>query len=165
MMFCINPSPIDCQKLERALVNSRAGALVAFSGWVRNHNEGENVSTLEYECYEAMAENEAAKIFAEAKTKFDILEVSCEHRVGLLSVGEVAVWVGVTAVHRDDAFAACRFVIDQIKLRLPIWKRETYQDGRSEWVNCKAHEHKRGQNDAAKNMSEDAILKSMTANQ
>jgi molybdopterin synthase catalytic subunit len=142
-MFRITSQPIDSQALERSLANCGAGALATFSGWVRDNNEGQSVSTLEYECYEGLANKEAAKIMAEAFDTFGVLDVACEHRVGLLTVGEVAVWVGVTAAHRGEAFAACRFVIDQIKLRLPIWKRETYENGSSGWVNCSAHEHAR----------------------
>jgi molybdopterin synthase catalytic subunit len=142
-MFRINSQPIDSQALERSLSNPRAGALSTCAGWVRDNNDGQRVSTLEYECYEALANKEATKIIAEAIAAFDVLDVTCEHRVGLLTVGEVAVWVGVTAAHREEAFAACRFVIDQIKLRLPIWKRETYENGTSGWVNCKDHEHNR----------------------
>jgi molybdopterin synthase catalytic subunit len=142
-MFRINSQPIDSQALELSLVNGGAGALATFAGWVRDHNEGQRVSTLEYECYEALAHKEATKIIAEAIATFHVLDVACEHRVGLLTVGEVAVWVGVTAAHRGEAFAACRYVIDQIKLRLPVWKRETYENGTSGWVNCSDHEHAR----------------------
>ena len=142
-MFRINAQPIDSQALERSLADRRAGALATFAGWVRDNNEGRKVSTLEYECYEALANKEAARIISEALLAFAVIDITCEHRVGLLTPGEVAVWVGVSAAHRDAAFAACRFVIDQIKLRLPIWKRETYENGTSGWVNCTHHEEAR----------------------
>ena len=142
-MFSISKSPLESKQLCDALSNSRAGALATFEGWVRNHNEGNSVTSLEYECFEALALKEGAKIIAEARERFDILDASCSHRVGVLPVGEMAVWVGVTSVHRADAFDACRFVIDEIKLRLPIWKKEHYTNGTSDWVNCSAHEHQR----------------------
>jgi len=139
-MFKINKTKINHQALEERLTNGAAGALATFSGWVRNHNDGHCVLTLEYEAYEALAEKEAANIIAEAKTRFAIIEAICEHRVGVLAIGDMAVFVGVTAAHRGAAFDACRFIIDEIKLRLPIWKKETYQTGESGWVNCGMHE-------------------------
>jgi molybdopterin/thiamine biosynthesis adenylyltransferase/molybdopterin synthase catalytic subunit/rhodanese-related sulfurtransferase len=139
-MFKINKTKINPQTLEEQLTNEAAGALATFSGWVRNHNEGQSVLNLEYEAYESLAEKEAAKIIAEAKARFAIIEAVCEHRVGVLAIGDMAVFVGVTAAHRGAAFDACRFIIDEIKLRLPIWKKETYQTGESGWVNCGAHE-------------------------
>jgi sulfur-carrier protein adenylyltransferase/sulfurtransferase len=139
-MFKINKTKINPQALEEQLTNGAAGALSTFSGWVRNHNEGQSVLTLEYEAYEALAEKEAATIIAEAKTRFAIIEAICEHRVGVLAIGDMAVFVAVTAAHRGAAFDACRFIIDEIKLRLPIWKKETYQTGESGWVNCGMHE-------------------------
>jgi len=139
-MFKINKTKINPQALEEQLTNGAAGALATFSGWVRNHNEGQSVLTLEYEAYESLAEQEAAKIIAEAKNRFAIIEAICEHRVGVLAIGDMAVFVAVTAAHRGAAFDACRFIIDEIKLRLPIWKKETYLTGESGWVNCEMHE-------------------------
>ena len=140
-MFAISKEPIDPSHLSRSLTNESAGALTTFEGWVRNRNDGQDVKGLEYECFEALAEKEGAKIIAEAKEKFSIVDVACQHRAGTLKIGELAVWVGATAVHRAEAFTACRFVIDQVKLRLPVWKKEHYVDGSSTWVNCSAHEH------------------------
>ena len=83
-------------------------------------------------------------MLAEARALFPYLEARCVHRVGLLEIGECAVWVGVVARHRDEAFRACRYIIDELKLRLPIWKKEYYADGEAEWVNCRrcaAHAH------------------------
>ena len=76
------------------------------------------------------------KVLAEAQARFPFLEARCVHRVGLLEIGECAVWIGVAAKHRDEAFKACRYIIDEIKVRLPIWKKEHYADGDSGWVNC-----------------------------
>lgn len=116
--------------------SSRTGAVVTFSGIVRDHNDGKNVRALEYEAYAPLCETEAQKIFDEAIAKFDILSLACLHRTGKLNVGDTAVWIGVGAAHRDAAFEACRYVIDEVKKRLPIWKKEYYSDGDSGWVNC-----------------------------
>ena len=136
MSFAISSDPIDPQALEDALKKDRAGACVCFQGWVRNHNEGEAVTALEYEAHEPVAVKEADKILFEARERFDIVEVDCVHRVGELAIGDCAVWIGVSAEHRAAAFEACRFVIDEIKQRVPIWKKEHYRDGESGWINC-----------------------------
>lgn len=110
------------------------GAYNCFEGLVRKYNKGKTVSALEYEAYESLCEKEAERIFQETYKKFDILAANCFHRVGKLSPGEMAVWVGVVAEHRDASFKACRYIIDQIKFRLPIWKKEYYEDGHSGWL-------------------------------
>lgn len=135
-MFSIAKTAIDTQSLRSNLADDRAGALVEFEGRVRNHNEGCTVVSLEYETAESLAVAEANRIFAEVAEKFAIYKAICVHRQGLLQIGETAVYVGVISAHRGEAFAACRYIIDEIKHRLPIWKKETYSDGRSEWVNC-----------------------------
>jgi len=145
-MFSATKEPILPTELEKQIKNPRAGALVTFEGWVRDHNEGQDVSSLEYEIYESLATKEAAKIIQEAKEKYDILDITATHREGHMQIGEIAVWIGVTSKHREAAFRACRFVIDEIKLRLPIWKKEHYVNGKAEWVNCQgcykhAHTH------------------------
>lgn len=139
-MFRIVSQPISADACRAQLGSPSAGGFVSFEGWVRNHNEGRVVRSLEYEAYEALANKEGERILAEAKTKFAVEQVFAAHRVGHLSIGEIAVWVGAAAAHRDAAFAACRYVIDEIKTRLPIWKREHYAEGPAEWVNC-AHNH------------------------
>lgn len=137
---------IEPDTLRQELVDAAAGAYVGFEGWIRNHNDGEDVMRLEYEVYEPLAISEGDKVIAEARTRFPILHAECVHRSGSLEIGECAVWVGVTSAHRDEAFAACRYIIDQVKVRLPIWKKEHYVDGHSGWVNCErcaahAHQH------------------------
>lgn len=124
----------------RALVTDPvAGAYASFEGWVRNHNDGrDGVLRLEYEGYEQLGVKEGERILAEALARFDIAKAHCIHRLGVLEIGELAVWVGVTAAHRDAAFAACRYIIDEVKHRVPIWKKEHYADGDSGWVNCEA---------------------------
>jgi molybdopterin synthase catalytic subunit len=143
-MMEMTKDPIDPAALARSLVNPAAGGYCAFEGWVRNENEGHEVERLEYEAYEPLAVVEGEKVLAEAREKFPWLEARCVHRVGLLEIGECAVWIGVASAHRDEAFKACRYIIDQIKLRLPIWKKEHYVNGDSGWVNCErcaAHAH------------------------
>jgi molybdopterin synthase catalytic subunit len=132
----ITKDPIDPDRLRDELIDDRAGAYVGFEGWIRNHNEGQDVLRLEYEVYEPLALSEGDKVISEAKKKFPLLHAECVHRSGMLEIGECAVWVGVTSAHRDEAFAACRYIIDQVKVRLPIWKKEHYVDGHSGWVNC-----------------------------
>lgn len=113
-----------------------AGACATFEGWVRNHNEGQAVASLEYEAYAQLAEAEGNRILTEAQGKFDLLAAEAVHRVGHLQIGDLAVWVGVTAAHRGPAFDACRFIIDELKARVPIWKKEHYASGASVWINC-----------------------------
>lgn len=135
-MFQLTDELIDENELKRLVMDERAGAISTFDGRVRNHNEGKSVSGLAYEAYDELAVNEAEKIITEAMERFPILHVAAAHRTGELAIGDVAVFVAVSSAHRDDAFKACRYVIDEIKSRLPIWKRETYEDGNSIWVNC-----------------------------
>lgn len=135
-MFAISDNNIVVDDLREQLMDPGAGGLCVFEGWVRNENEDRTVERLEYEVYAPLAVSEGEKVIAEAKDKFPHLQACCVHRSGLLEIGDCAVWVGVAAPHRDEAFKACRYIIDQIKLRLPIWKKEHYVDGDSGWVNC-----------------------------
>ncbi len=112
---------------------------MSFEGWVRDHNQGKKVSSLEYQVYEELAKKEGHKILQESIHLFNLHHIVCTHRYGHLQLGEIAVWIGATATHRDDAFKATRFVIDQIKCRLPIWKKEHYFEQKPEWVFCKDH--------------------------
>jgi adenylyltransferase/sulfurtransferase len=127
---------------------------------VRDHNEGRTVERLEYESFESLAVKEGERIVAEAVAKFGVTRAACVHRVGSLAIGDLAVWVGVSSAHRGEAFAACRYIIDEVKHRVPIWKKEHYTDGDSGWVNCERcaaaahdheheHEHSRGHEHAA----------------
>jgi len=113
-----------------------AGAFASFEGWIRNHNDGLPVVRLEYEAYAPLCVSEGEKIIAEARSRWTILHARCVHRSGSLEIGDCAVWVGVSSAHREEAFQACRFIIDQVKQRLPIWKKEHYANGDSGWVNC-----------------------------
>lgn len=137
MSFKISPVPIaTSDAFHRHLSHPQAGACATFEGWVRNHNEGQAVASLEYEAYPELAEAEGARIMTEAKTKFNLLAATAVHRVGHLQIGDMAVWVGVAAAHRGPAFDACRFIIDELKARVPIWKKEHYVAGESAWINC-----------------------------
>lgn len=135
-MFKLSAIPLEPAKLQHQLVDSQAGACVTFEGWVRDHNDGRSVRSLDYEAYAELAEKEGARIIDEARAKFEVRAIHCMHRVGSLAIGELAVWVGVSAAHRGAAFDACRYVIDEAKARVPIWKKEHYVSGASEWINC-----------------------------
>lgn len=137
-MFSITYDLIRSDLFAAELKNdSTVGALVTFEGIVRNHNDGKKVKLLEYECYEEMTLNEGEKILANAINHYSIQKCLAVHRIGRLDIGEMAVWVGVTAHHRKAAFEACEYIIDEIKAQLPIWKKEHYLDGNSVWVFCK----------------------------
>jgi len=136
--FSLSETAIDADSLLRGLEGERVGAVVVFEGRVRDHNEGRAVRGLAYEAYAKLAESEGARIIEEARSRFEIGQVLCVHRIGELSLGELAVWVGVSAAHRDAAFAACRYVIDEVKARVPIWKREHYVGGEAEWLHPQA---------------------------
>lgn len=124
--FQIVDTTIDPLQLKQQLRHDQCGGFVSFEGWVRNHNESKQVDYLVYETYLALATSEGARIVALAKTQFAIEDAYCVHRIGTLHIGDMAVWVGVSAAHRDAAFAACRFIIDTIKQHVPIWKQEYY---------------------------------------
>ena len=133
-MFSISATPIDIASLRSDLEATRAGAVVCFEGRVRDHNDGRAVDGLSYQAYAELAEAEGRRIVEEARAKFAVEHIVCVHRIGDLALGDIAVWTGVSAAHRGAAFDACRYVIDQVKARVPIWKREHYVEGASEWL-------------------------------
>ena len=132
--FRLSETPFDTATLRAQLLDARVGGYASFEGWVRDHNDGRNVQGLRYEAYATLAQSEGDAVLAEAMAKFEILDAHCVHRTGELAIGELAVWVGVSAAHRDAAFAACRYVIDEVKARVPIWKHERYADGDAGWL-------------------------------
>ena len=136
MKFAVSHTPIDVAAAKKEVADKSCGALVVFEGWIRDHNEGQEVERLEYEVYRPLAEKEGARIIDEALERFAVSHAVCVHREGLLELGEIAVIVCVSSPHRGEAFDACRYIIDQTKTRLPIWKKEHYVTGVSEWVNC-----------------------------
>jgi molybdopterin synthase catalytic subunit len=132
--FRLGEAPIDVAAERPALDHAAAGAYASFEGWVRDHNDGRSVRRLDYQAYPALALAEGETILAEAVARFRVREARCVHRVGRLAIGDLAVWVGVSADHRGDAFEACRWIIDEVKRRVPIWKNEHYADGESGWL-------------------------------
>ena len=125
--------PIDIELLIERVESAERGGIAIFLGTVRNHHAGRAVERLEYSAYGPMAEAECARIVAEAERTWGAA-VAVEHRIGALGLGEVSVAVAAAAPHRDEAFAACRYVIDELKQRVPVWKREHYADGTVAWV-------------------------------
>jgi molybdopterin synthase catalytic subunit len=114
------------------------GAFVEFVGRVRNTNDGRAVLSLEYEAFDELAVQEGTRIITDAIARFSVEDAACEHRVGHLGLGDAAVRVEVAAAHRQEAFEACRWIVDEIKARVPIWKREHYADGSTEWLDPRA---------------------------
>ncbi len=141
MMFQITSEPIQPDTLRKAVMDHRSGGFASFEGWVRNHHEGKLVESLEYSAYVELAEKEGDRIVQRACDEFDIIGARCEHRIGHLAIGDIAVCVAVSAAHRDAAFAACRFIIDEIKHTVPIWKKEHYTDQSAAWPSCKGCTH------------------------
>jgi molybdopterin synthase catalytic subunit len=132
--FSLTADPIAVAALRAWLESPRAGAVACFEGTVRDHHKGRAVVRLAYQAFDELAEREGTRILEEACQRHAIERALCVHRIGELAIGEVAVWVGVSAAHRDAAFTACRWIIDETKRRVPIWKKEFYADGESEWL-------------------------------
>ena len=132
--FRLSGEPFYIEPLRTALLGAKAGAFSSFEGWVRDHNEGRAVLGLRYEAYAELAEAEGERVLDEALAKFAIADARCVHRTGDLAIGDLAVWVGVSAAHRDAAFAASRYIIDEVKARVPIWKHERYAEGDADWL-------------------------------
>jgi molybdopterin synthase catalytic subunit len=127
-------APIDPIAVIRAVSNPANGAVLLFLGAVRQVNDGRGVTGIDYAAYEAMAQRELDTIAGEASARFAATDVVVQHRLGELGVEEVSVAIAVGHAHRDAAYAASRFVIEELKRRVPIWKREHYIDGTREWV-------------------------------
>ncbi|MBW8769012.1 MAG: molybdenum cofactor biosynthesis protein MoaE [Gemmatimonadetes bacterium] len=132
-------APIDPIALVRAASSPRNGAVILFLGAVRQVNEGRDVTGIDYAAYEAMAQRELQAIVDEGATRFGTADVVVEHRLGELQVEDVSVGIAVGHAHRDAAYAASRWVIEELKRRVPIWKREHYTDGTREWVDPTGH--------------------------
>lgn len=132
--FKITPNVVSLQRISTMEENNGIGARSVFEGIVRNTNDGHQVKKLEYECYESLAIKEGDQILDEAIEKFDLIDAFCIHRVGTLEIGETAVIVVATSGHRDQSFKGCRYIIDEVKYRVPIWKKEHYENGETEWL-------------------------------
>jgi molybdopterin synthase catalytic subunit len=138
-MIAITASPIDLKMILESVVTPESGGMNIFVGTTRNHSHGKTVTALEYEAYESMALRKMQEIANQARTLWEVQRVSIVHRVGRVPVGESSVVIAVSAAHRDEAFRACRFLIDELKRVVPIWKREYFADGTVEW-SLHAHE-------------------------
>jgi molybdopterin synthase catalytic subunit len=125
--------PVELETLLPIVHAEDRGALASFLGTVRNHHDGRAVLRLDYSAYAPMAEAECARIVAETEARWNVA-IALRHRLGRLEIGDVAVAVVAASPHRDDAFVACRHVIEEVKRRVPIWKREYYADGSVLWV-------------------------------
>jgi molybdopterin synthase catalytic subunit len=126
--------PIDPTALLRAVARPAHGAVLLFLGVVREVNDGRGVTGIEYSAYESMAERELGAIAVEAESRFGATSVAVVHRLGELSLEEASVGIAVAHAHRGVAYDASRWVIEELKRRVPIWKREHYVDGTREWV-------------------------------
>ncbi len=131
--FRLIEGPVNLTAVVVAVVDERAGAIATFLGTVRAQSRGRDVIALEYEAYEEMAEDAMAQIAAEVEERYDLCRVAITHRLGRVEVGETSVAIAVSAPHRHDALAACKDVIDTLKERVPLWKKELYEGG-EEWI-------------------------------
>jgi molybdopterin synthase catalytic subunit len=131
--FRLLEGPLDLNAVVEEVADERAGAIATFEGTVRRQSRGREVIALEYEAYGGMAEKVMAEIAAGVKERYDLCEVAVAHRVGHCEVGDVSVAIAVSAPHRQDALSACRDVIDELKERVPLWKKELYEGG-EEWI-------------------------------
>jgi molybdopterin synthase catalytic subunit len=135
-MIKITEKPIDVHKVIETVSSLGAGAVNIFIGNVRSTAHNKNVRWLEYEAYEGMAVAEIRKIIDDATQRWGLLGVAVSHRIGTLKPGETAVAVAVSAPHRKESFEACEFIIDELKAKVPIWKKEVFEDG-EEWVSAR----------------------------
>ncbi len=128
-MYRVSAKPLVLQELVDCVTDPEAGAIATFIGTTRNNNEGRKVIALDYEAYPEMAEKELARVGEEANKKWEICRMAIVHRIGPVEITEPSVIIAVSAAHRDAAFAACRFAIEEIKRSVPIWKKEVYEGG------------------------------------
>ena len=140
----LSEQPVDLATLIAAVQSPQRGGIACFLGTVRNHHQGRDVVRLEYSAYAPMVEAECARIVAEAESRWNVA-ISLRHRVGRLEVGDAAVAVVAASSHRDEAFIACRHVIEELKRRVPIWKREYFADGSVEWVDSTTGKRESGE--------------------
>lgn len=139
---CIYDSALSLERAVEAIRDENGGGEAIFTGRVRLHSEGRTIRHLFYECQPSMAEKEISKIISEMHSKWPLRKVHVQHRIGRLEVGDMAVIVAVSAEHRAEAMEACRYGIDELKHRVPIWKKEVSVDGEV-WVGACSHEDPR----------------------
>ena len=132
----ITPEKINLNQFFSFPPDPGCGAQSSFVGMVRNQDHGRPVEKLFYECYWSMANRNIDKLIQETKNLWPVHGIRVLHRVGMLEIGDVAVVIAVSAAHRDEAFLACRFLIEGIKREIPIWKKQIFQDGSAEWTVC-----------------------------
>lgn len=133
-MIRLSSDPIDYHQLTESVRSTASGAVVLFLGTVRELTGGRRTVALDYETYPEMAEVQLAELEAEARSRWNIDQVGIIHRLGHLELGEISVAVAVSCPHRQQAFEAGKFLIDELKHRIPIWKKENWEDGSTEWV-------------------------------
>jgi len=132
-MTYLTSKPIQLESLIEAVTSPSRGGVASFLGLVRDHHADRSVIELEYEAYGPMAEAECGRIVEEAESRWPV-KVAVQHRIGKLVIGDTAVAIAAAGAHRDEAFEACRYLIEELKRRVPIWKRERYTDGSEAWV-------------------------------
>ena len=133
-MIELTHKEIDISKLLAGVASNQAGAVVLFVGITREVTAGRHTSSLDYECYPEMAEKTLQELIDQARQKWPIVKATIVHRLGRLGLGEASVAVAVSTAHRHDAFAAAQWIMDRLKEVVPIWKKENWADGTSEWV-------------------------------
>ena len=138
-MFRVITQPIDLQELVRFVTDAEAGAIATFIGTTRNNNDGRTVIALDYDGYAEMAEKELARIGEDAKKRWQICRMAIVHRLGPVQITEASVMIAVSSGHREAAFAACRFAIEEIKRTVPIWKKEVFEGGEV-WIGTQTGE-------------------------
>ena len=138
-MYRLTDKPIELNELLAIVGDPGAGAVATFIGTTRDNNEGRSILSLDYEAYPGMAEQEMARLGEEVEEKWRITRMAMVHRIGNVPIGEASVIIAVSAPHRDDAFKACRYAIDELKKRVPIWKKEIYRGGEI-WIGSQTGE-------------------------
>jgi len=136
-MFRVTNEALNLQELIDYVADPQAGAIASFVGTTRNHNDGRKVIALDYDAYPEMAEKELIRLGEDAKNKWPICRMAIVHRIGPVQITEASVMIAVSAAHRDAAFAACRFAIEEIKRTVPIWKKEVFEGGEI-WIGTQA---------------------------
>jgi molybdopterin synthase catalytic subunit len=135
VIAAVTDEPLAVAAHEAAVAHARGGAVVSFCGVVRDHDHGRDVARLEYHAHPT-----ASAVIREVAQEFaalpDVLAIAVSHRVGMLDIGDVALAAAVSTAHRGEAFEICARLVDEVKHRLPVWKRQVFADGTDEWVNC-----------------------------
>ena len=131
----VTDRPLELAAIEGLAADERAGALVSFSGNVRDHDHGRTVASLTYEGHPS-AKAVLDEVAREIDSRFELISLAVAHRVGDLAIGDAALVAVVASAHRGEAFAACQALVDLTKERLPVWKHQVFSDGTDEWVNC-----------------------------